>query len=64
MTLVSSMVFEKVTEDMGKGKTEQGSKIGKPEERVGMSLERKALGEIQVTLWVKFCFQMFGVLNK
>lgn len=52
-----------MTEDVGKGKQSR-DRLEMPEARVGMILERKALGEIQVTLWVKFCFQMFGVLNK
>lgn len=47
-----------------KEKRSRDWRLEMPEERVGMVLERKALGEIQVTSWVEFCFQMLGVLNK
>lgn len=47
-----------------KEKQSRGQRWEMPEERVGMVLERKALGEIRVTLWVQFCSQMLGVLNK
>lgn len=47
-----------------KEKQSRDRRLEMPEERVGMILERKAPGEIQVTLWVQFCCQVFGVLNK